>query len=279
MSGAPWLLALTEWQGRIRLTGNHRYQVFNGKKWEYVDGTTSVIPKSEGAIRGLKKWAARCAEDEAVRRLRDWDIGMGDPADLISGCGEAHIEVLERASTEGTEQHAIFEREFRLMLGETVPPLPMTDDQLGNLLKFRAWVKEHNVRPVAVEARLYNTRLNHGGMLDLLAYYEDGLEPEVMDYKRNKYKKAGESTIYAERKLQSIAYRSALQSMLGLDHPFGGRMVYYGAEGHDLPIIDKLVDDDPDDLLRAFTAALEFYRAMKSVDRAAKKAAVEQPAA
>jgi hypothetical protein len=262
-----WLPELRAWQARVRLTWNHRYQVSLTGKWEYVDGTTGVIPKGKGAIEGLKKWAGNTVEAEAIRRLmEDWDGGC-HPARVLQGVGLAHRAALKKAANEGTEMHAIFEREFRLMLGENPPPLEMSDHQLMVLGMFRAWVRAHNVRPVAVEAKVYNPRLRNGGMLDLLAFYEDGDEPEVLDYKRNQIADAADAKIYDDRALQSISYRAGLRDMLRLSFTPKGRLVYYPREGVDLPIIDKPVDADPVKLERAFRAALLYHRRLKAVNR------------
>lgn len=262
----PYLPELEAWQRRIRLTGAHRYQVLNPDtgKWEYVDGTTSAIPKGSGAIEGLKKWAGNMAEAEGVRRLRGWN-GYGDPEDVLVGIGGAHKAALKAAATEGTEMHAIFEREFRVMLGQNPPSLEMSDHQLLVLAMFREWVRDHNVRPVAVEAMVYHPTLKNGGMLDLLAFYEDGADPEILDYKRNRIANAAEARVYDERKLQiSGSYAGALRAMLGLPKPLRGRVVYYPREGVNLPIIDKPINGDPEKLEAAFAAALEYHRALKA---------------
>lgn len=268
----PFMAELTAWQGRIRLTGNHRYQVLGDYrrtpdripgKWQYVSGTTGVIPKGQGSVEGLKKWAGNMVELEAVRRMNEqWD-GLEHPANVLVGCGGAHRDALKRLSAEGNAMHSLFEREFRIMLGEKPEPLEATDHQLMVLSMFRRWCREHHVHPLAVEAKVYNPVTDNAGMLDILCLSDfSPVVPEVWDYKRNAIASAGDATIYPDRKLQNISYRMGLQAMLGLPAPFAGRLIYYPGEGADLPIIEKAVDGDPVRLAAAFTAALSLYRLM-----------------
>lgn len=258
-----WYPQLMTWQSRIRLNPkNHQYSVcLDGRTWTRVRGTTGVIPKGKQTVENLKVWAGNQVEAEAMRRLmEDWD-GMSDPLPVLRGCADAHKWELDRLSNQGTQLHAIFECVFRRMLGQNVPEvMPENKHQEKVLEKFLQWIKDRRVEPIGVEVLLYNPILNHAGMADLIAFMDGAPKAEILDYKRKQVAKPVQF-IYPEHKLQSVAYRLAHMTMLGLPESemLGGRIVYYPREGTDLPIMDRPVVSDPLETGKAFGHCLGLY--------------------
>lgn len=243
MGFPAWRDDLMAWQSRINLTANHRYQVFNATtgKWDYVPGVTGSLSKDKGAVENLKKWAAECVEKEALRRL-DWWLkagGTGHPNDVLGGVWEAYKKSSEDSMSKGTQMHLLFERECRIRMGENPPDVPLTHPEQVVLDKFRRFADRVQLRPVAVEARVYcppSSGAEYAGTLDLLAYSIYSPEvPEVWDYKG---KDKVQTVHYADEALQSAAYRMALVNMLNLPFHPGGRIVNYPRPGNDFDIID-----------------------------------------
>jgi hypothetical protein len=262
MSNLPaWRDELAAWQSRINLTANHRYQVLNATtgKWEYVPGVTGSLSKDKGAVENLKKWAAECVEKEALRRLEFWRKAgaTGDPNDVLAGVWEAYKRVSDDATSKGTTMHAHFERECRLRMGENPPDIPITHEEQVVLDKFRRFADRVQLRPVAVEARVYCQPVfgaEYAGTLDLwaLSIYSPEF-PEVWDYKG---KDKIQTVHYADEALQSAAYRKALVNMLRLPFSPGGRIVNYPRPGNDFDLIDIPVLTPLEPTWTAFCAGL-----------------------
>ncbi len=192
MTDAAMVQAIAAQQSRIRLTGNHRYQILRDDgRWDYVLGTTSVIKTM--AAPALIDWAARLAAE------------TGDP--------KAHEKVRDDTANSGRNLHSLIERECRLLMGETMAEMPAaTEDELQALERWRKWSRDAAFLPLAVEFFVADVARGYAGMIDFLGYVRGVLV--VGDWKSG-------NRVYPEHHLQNVAYRSAFSAMLGVDVPAG----------------------------------------------------------
>ena len=235
MTDAELVAAIKRFQSEIELTANHRYRVRINGAWQWAEGTTTVI-KNLSKGDALVDWAARLA------------AASGDP--------RAHTKVRDDASDKGTNLHAIFEREGRLMRGEPVGPMPpATEDELMALARGQKWARESEFRPLAEEFRVYHVGLNYAGTVDMLGYVRGQLV--VLDWKTA-------AKPYPEHYLQSAAYRTALAVMVGIDPP-AGHIVRFPRDGDtysEWPVKVAL-----DDTQRAFEALLYLHKWQRMVKK------------
>ncbi|MCX7336321.1 MAG: PD-(D/E)XK nuclease family protein [Hyphomicrobiales bacterium] len=178
-------------------TPRHLYY-FNGSgPWPGVTTVTDILDKP-----ALTKWhrtqVAEAAIANAERLL----------ADRESGNVEAAIAYLLAIRTEGTNGrergtriHAALESVLRR------EPLSVEDRDMPAVAGARAWLNEHSVRPLEVEAYLIHETLGYGGTCDLIAEI-DG-EVTLVDWKSSKSVAWPDGRVYAEMRLQLAAYANA----------------------------------------------------------------------
>lgn len=273
-----WRSDLVRWQERIRLSASHRYSVENQLtgKWDYVPGVTGAILSTKSGVENLSKWAAEKVEEEALRRLTIWakDGYKGSPEPYIEGVWEAANKAKNVAQKAGTQMHALFERECRIRMGENPPEIPITDAEQKILDKFKRFADTVQLRPVAVESRVYHAPINgmwktseFAGTFDLLTYSNLSPDLEIWDYKG---KEKAQSLFWESEALQSSAYRSAISQMLKIPPP-GGRIVYYPRPGQTFEISHVRVSTPLVDTFAAFLSMLSIAAWNRDVFRKTQK--------
>jgi hypothetical protein len=178
-------------------TKTHQYY-WNGKgPWPGVTTVTDVLDKP-----ALTKWhrtqVAEAAVAHADRLL----------ADREAGNLEAAVAFLLNVRTEGTNSrergtriHAALESVLRR---EIITVLPTEEAAIAGA---RAWLNEHHVQPIEVEAFLINETAGYGGTCDLIAEI-DG-ETWLLDWKSSKSVAWPNGNVYDEMRLQLAAYAHA----------------------------------------------------------------------
>ncbi len=178
-------------------TPRHLYYFNGAGPWPGVTTVTDILDKP-----ALTKWhrtqVAEAAIANAERLL----------ADRESGNTEAAIAYLLAIRTEGTNSrergsriHAALESILRR------EPIAIEDRDMPAVAGARAWLNEHKVQPVEVEAFLINETQGYGGTCDLIA----GIDGEVwlLDWKTSKSVAWPNGNVYDEMRLQLAAYTRA----------------------------------------------------------------------
>lgn len=270
MSSPAWD-SFRSWQERVRLTSEHQYLVQKdpGGEWVPTLGCTDIIPKDKGAINALMTWAAKQVAAAAVEAIRTWDMKT-PPEVVLASCANAHNVRRDKAAESGTSIHALFEHEIRLRMKQDPPRPDRTPEQQIVVDKFLRWADAKQLRPFAVEARVYHPILDFAGTLDLGARMGNG-PAEILDYKP--LKRGQSPRLWDNYILQSAAYRHAHAAMCGLPVPIGGRICFYPTPDNvDGEFVDRKITDDVDMAFAAFCGALVFARWSKRNQRARRAA-------
>jgi len=245
MTDAEMVARLVAAQERIRRNKAHRYQVFDGQRWDYVVGVTSVTKMLDKPY--LLKWAA------------DLAIATGDP--------KAHVTARDSAADMGKSIHSAIERECRLMMGETLGEAPaLTENELMALTRWQKWARDSAFRPLAVEFYLHHKVHGYAGQPDALGY----CRPLLHDGKRGPSVlaifdwKTGGKRLYDEHHLQSVPYRAAFADMVGCDVP-AGYLVHVPRDGDRLS--ERRATDQVELTMEAFLGLKAAYVWQKAIDK------------
>jgi len=202
------MTTLTVTQPRVRRTdqvppvGVHRtprhLYYFNGAgPWPGVTTVTDVLDKP--ALTFWHRQQVAYAAVEHADRL---------VADRTTGNTDAAVAWLLAARTEGTNGR---ERGTRIhtALESIVRREPVVIDprDAPAVAGARAWLNEHHIRPLEVEACLVNETTGYGGTCDLIADL-DG-EVWLLDWKSSKSVADAKGNVWAEMRLQLAAYAHA----------------------------------------------------------------------
>lgn len=182
--------------GPVR-TPRHLYY-FNGKgPWPGVTTVTDVLDKP-ALIRWGKEQVAKAAIAHADRLVSDRE----------GGNAEAAVAFLLASRNEGTDGRERGTRLHATLEGVLLRQAPTVDprDQAA-IAGARAWLNEHRVKPLEVEAFLINETLGYGGTCDLVA--EIAGETWLLDWKTSKSVAWPDGRVYDEMKLQLAAYAHA----------------------------------------------------------------------
>jgi hypothetical protein len=257
----------------------HRYEILRyvpgeGNVWEVAPSVTQVIDALNKPA--LIPWAAkvqqeadiavawRAAQDASERaetfaeRFTDADSFEARFREL-AGQEKEHRKQLKAAEELGTQVHALIEHHLKGLLGIDVPAPEVSDEAHFCYSDFERWAKDAQLRPVALERIVVSHRHGFCGTLDFIGWCEGHLE--VLDWKTS-------NGIYPEMRLQSVAYRKAVEEM-GLPLP-GGRLIRLPKDKAEPPEV-YVVKDDPDAAFGAFLGLLAAHRWLKT---AKKEAAV-----
>lgn len=259
----PMLQTLDEWQPRIRLTGNHRYQVQvpGSEKWEYKPGTTTIIKSGGFGSENLIGWAARVQREADLRLLDECEW---DQLQFRSKCGkaDAHTRIRDAAADSGTDMHTIFEIECKRMMNEKIDfPLDMTDEQKKVLDKFRRWAMLNDLQPLGCELRVWHPILDYCGTLDLLAILRGAVT--IIDYKgrAERLTKPYDGHIF-----QSSAYRDATAKLTTIPvDKIAGEIVTFPRPGANLDVESFPVKADVGRVMAGFQACLTLHALLKEI--------------
>ncbi len=202
-------------QARITLDRAHRYRV-EGKP---APGVTTIIKVMDAPI--LDAWKVRVQVEGTARAAYanpPYGATLGDNVPeleeeeqyvsrLVAIAKEQfeHERLSGEAADIGKQVHALIEHEVRTMLGQPTEPPTVTDEALFIFAGWREWAKDVGLKPLRAEGRVFHRTAHYCGTFDLLAMVEG--RPSILDWKAKKG-----DTIYPEMRLQSAAYRAALNS-------------------------------------------------------------------
>jgi hypothetical protein len=178
-------------------TPKHTYY-FNGKgPWPGVTTVTNILDKP-----ALTNWAKEEVAKSAIAHAERL------VADREAGNTEAAIAFLLATRNEGTNSRErgtrIHHALEHILLRQ---PLAAEDRDMPAIAGARAWLNEHKVKPIEVEAYLINEKLGYGGTCDLIAEI-DG-EVWLLDWKTSKSVAWPSGAVYDEMRLQLAAYARA----------------------------------------------------------------------
>jgi hypothetical protein len=181
----------------VRRTPKHQYYFGDKGPWPSVTTVTDVLDKP-ALTRWHKEQVAQAAIANAERLLADRESGNVDAA-------VAYLLATRNEGTTGKERgtriHAALESVLRREAIEI-------DPRDGPAIEgARAWLNEHQVKPIEVEAFLINEEQGYGGTCDLIAEI-DG-EVHLLDWKTSKSVAWPSGQIYDEMRLQLAAYSRA----------------------------------------------------------------------
>jgi hypothetical protein len=190
--------------------------------------------------------------------------GLAKPA-LVGWANRLGLEGIDsraytsEAATVGTLAHYLIE----CQLGCVEPDLAdFTPAQLEraqtSLASFNAWLKDHTLEPLMLEAQLVSERYRFGGTIDCYGRLDNDLV--LLDFKTS-------SGIYDEHKFQVAAYWHLLKE---LGHPVdGARILRIGRDGGGLEE-HRLTRDQALGAWGVFQAALVLYQAKAKFKAGAK---------
>lgn len=241
---------LAEAKNHVRMDRWHRYEVETAKGlWSRMPSVTKILSHA-GKGDALIGWAAKCQSEADIDVAWDFIVST-DPTNASKDQLQQYMRNRahewrrrrDAAADLGTQVHKLIEQECRRMLGLDVESVEVSDDARFVFHEWADWAKAADLHPVAMETPVYSLTHHYAGTFDLLAYVNGQLV--VIDWKS----KNG-AGCYPEHRLQSIAYRRAIEEM-GLPMP-GGLVVRLPKVGPDLAIEPIPIDDEPDALLAAF---------------------------
>lgn len=200
-------------------------RVNRGKGHSYIDRDTGEKIRSVTGIldagvpkKALVNWSANATADWAIDH---WDELSAQPISVrrkeLLG---ARYAAKDAAARRGTQIHKLAER---LVLGEKVA---IPEGLEGYVEAYCAFLDEHDVQPVLVEAVVISQQHRYCGTLDLVADLadldaEDGRSTWLLDAK------TARGGIYGETALQLAAYRYC-DTYLDEDEV-----------EHDMPVVDR----------------------------------------
>lgn len=184
------------YNGDITLTfdpAKHLYTA-NGRKVYGVTGILSVISKP-----ALMFWAVNMALEKIAKTLKPGvSYDEIQIKKMLDSAKKAHTEKKTSAADKGTMIHSWIEKYIK---GEN-PELPLNEELKNAVLSFLSWKKDHNVKFLHSEIKVYSKRYNYAGTCDFIAEI-DGKQ-YIGDIKTS-------SGIYPEMLYQTAAYQQARQ--------------------------------------------------------------------
>ncbi len=237
-------------------TPRHLYYFNGAGPWPGVTTVTDVLDKP-ALLRWHKEQVARAAIVSAERLIADRQAGNEDAA-------VAYLLATRNEGTDGRERGSRIHRGIESILRRAPTEIEPTD--ASAITGARAWLNEHGVRPLEVEAFLINESLGYGGTCDLIAEIDGQIW--LLDWKTSKSVAWPNGKVYDEMRLQLAAYGNAEFIARPAD-----------PERHPLPVIARFgivhvtaagtrlyeAEVDGEDWI-AFRAALRLYQWRSSRD-------------
>lgn len=181
----------------VHRTPRHLYYFNGAGPWPGVTTITDVLDKP-ALVKWKREQVALAAIAHADRLVVDRDAGNTDAA--VAFLLAARNDGTE-ARDRGTRIHAALEHVLRR---EPVAIDPRDQPAVDGA---RAWLNEHALRPLEIEAFLIHETLGYGGTCDLIAEL-DG-EVWLLDWKTSKSVANAAGRVYEDMRLQLAAYARA----------------------------------------------------------------------
>ena len=197
------LTALTGEEIRF-LPTSHSYKL-GKRKLQSPSGVSGMLDKS--AV--LMPWAVKTTIEGIKKTINEDGISLDGLPNLLEDAKKNYRRYLEKAQVIGTDFHNIAQSYMDLKLGaiseeELNKEISVNKETKNAFEGFKAWVSEHDVKPIKTEALVYNKvaeEVDYCGQTDLIAYV-DG-KKYVVDYKTSK-------GIYESHIIQTAAYFAAV---------------------------------------------------------------------
>jgi hypothetical protein len=231
--------ALGEWGGLTE-----EYKFYNGKVTLRFDpeehvyflvtenglvpqaGVTTVvhiIDKSNALI----PWGCKMMGEKLLKTVSKVTNSFGDtftaPLTIpelekwVAEAKSAHKEKIEEAANVGKEAHAWIEAYIKEELNGAIRILPLpTEERAANCCKAAIdWMREHNVRWICTERKIYSRTYQYAGTLDGIALVDscdDSLCcPEAFKGRRSLVDWKSSNYLYNEYLFQTAAYQQAYE--------------------------------------------------------------------
>jgi hypothetical protein len=179
----------------VHRTAGHLYY-FNGNgPWPGVTTVTGVLDAP--ALTNWKLEQVALAALENAERLVE---------DRENGRSEAAVKYLVTGNTTARDRGSRIHQTLEFVLRRATD-IPIDDRDRAVVNGARAWLNEHRVTPLAIEAFLINETLGYGGTCDLIAQI-DGVT-WLLDWKTGKSVAAPDGRVYSDMRLQLAAYAHA----------------------------------------------------------------------
>ena len=214
---------------------------------EIVEGATSILKCV--AKPALVPWAANMAAEYVSKNLKP-GIALDELQiiELCSGAKSAHRVKSGSSASLGQLAHTWFEDYFE----GRQPPVPFNKDLKNMVDSFLQFVKEHEIKPLETERRLFSRKLNYAGSTDLICLFNGELT--IADYKTSR------SGIYPEHLIQLGAYDLCYHEEVG-DKPTRHLIINCNAKGELKITLSKEVDRNR----QAFISVLHLHRSLKEI--------------
>jgi hypothetical protein len=196
----------------------HRYMVGD----DVVPSVTRVV---DGAFpkQGLIDWAVKSGADFFKASVAQYQLGPEldkdgvnrgmymFPSSLVNhvyeGIVGAHKAISNEALDTGSLVHKWIEEAIKWKMGKGEAPEVPDDEAAVNCIEaFREWIKDLDVKWLAIEEKIYSKKYKYAGTVDAVAEINDELT--VIDFKTS-------AKIYKPYHLQVAAYSQAISEMYG----------------------------------------------------------------
>jgi hypothetical protein len=181
----------------VHRTPNHQYYFDGRGPWPGVTTIVKVL-ESPALTNWKREQVARAAVRHATRLVDDASAGNEDAA----------VAFLLRTRTPGDDARDRGTRIHTALQGileRTTPRVEVRD--VPAVRGARAWLNEHKVVPIEIEAFLLNETLGYGGTCDLVAWI--GGEVWLLDWKTSGSVADRSGRVYDDMRLQLAAYSHA----------------------------------------------------------------------
>lgn len=229
-----WTEAYKFYNGEVELRYDpkeHVYLLVTPTGLERQEGVTTIvhiIDKSEALIGwACKMMATKLLSTTPVTTLPTGDrvvhLTHSDYESLVLKAKTAHRDKLEEAASIGSIAHAWIEAYIERLLANnfTYSPFPENEQSASCCVAALAWMRDHNVRWVCTEKKVYSRHFQYAGTMDGLCIVDSCTDPlccpnefrdhlSVADWKTSNY-------LYPEYLLQTAAYEAAYEEEHGVN--------------------------------------------------------------
>lgn len=207
----------------------HVYYLLKNNELIPQDGVTTIVHIIDKS-NALVPWAAKMVAEKLLRTVPTYQTPSGeklispltfdDFTKVVLEAKSAPRDKVEEAADVGHMAHAWIEHYIKLQLNRTTEPLVDLQDERAKSCCNAAlkWMKEHNVRWIDTERKIYSRTYSYAGTMDGKALVDSCSNPNccaksfsnrlsVIDWKSSNY-------LYIEYLLQTAAYQYATEEEL-----------------------------------------------------------------